>query len=704
MKIQFFGLIMLMVFFSCHKKESKKITETVKIDNPILQEWKTTFGVPPFDLIEDEHYLPAFEKGIEEQKINIDKILSNNEKPTFQNTIEAIERSGKTLGKVRQLFFAINSVNTNSELEAVNKEIAPKLSSNTDDIYLNKVLFERVKTIYDQKQSLNLSPEEEELLEKTYNKFIRSGANLNQEEQKRLREVNMRLASLSQEFGENLLNDTNAFELYVDEERNLGNLPSNLRTVAAKEAIKRGHEGGWSFTLHRPSINPFLQASTNRDLREKIFEAYANLANNDDENDNKAILEEIVSLRVEKAHLLGYETHADYILSNNMAKNSKAVYDFMDKIWPNALAMAKEERKALAKIMEEEGIEGKFKGSDWHHYVEKIRNERYAFNEEETRPYFELNAVREGAFILANKLFGITFKERNDLPKWHPMQQVYEVLEADGKHLGVIYMDFYARESKRGGAWMNALRLQSKLDGDVRPIVTNNFNYAPPTKDEPSLLSFSEAETVFHEFGHALHGLFSDVKYESFSGTNVPRDFVEFPSQVMENWMSEPEVLKLFAKHYKTGEVIPDALIEKMRQANEFNGGFATVEYMAAAYLDMAWHTLNDTIRQNTSDFEKKEMDRLGLIEEIIPRYRSTYFQHIFRSGYSSGYYSYLWSQVLDADAFQAFKETTLFDQETAMRYRKMLSQGGSKDGMKLYKEFRGREPKIDPLLKKKGF
>ncbi len=704
MKVQLLGVAIMMILFSCQKKESKTIEEDVKIENPILQEWKTEFGVPPFDLIENKHYLPAFEEAFAEQKKNIEKIVTNSEKPTFQNTIEAIERSGKTLGKVNRIFSAVNAANTNSELEAVSKEIAPKLSSNKDDLYLNEALFEKVKTIYDQRESLGLSSEEMQLLDKTYKRFIRSGAKLGEEEQKRLREINTKLATLSQEFGENLLNETNAFELFVDEERNLGKLPTNLRAVAAQEAIKRGHEGGWSFTLHRPSINPFLQASSNRTLRKKIFDGYANRANNNNENDNKAILEELASLRVEKAHLLGYETHADYILSNNMAKNPKAVYDFMDKIWPKALKMAKEERNALAEKMKEEGIEEKFDGSDWRHYVEKVRNERYSFNEDETRPYFELNAVREGAFALANKLFGITFKERNDLPKWHPTQQVYEVLEADGTHLGVIYMDFYARESKRGGAWMNALRSQSKLDGEITPIVTNNFNYAPPTENEPTLLSFSEAETVFHEFGHALHGLFSDVKYESLSGTNVPRDFVEFPSQVMENWMSEPEVLKLFAKHYKTGEVIPDSLIKKMNEANEFNGGFATVEYMAAAYLDMAWHTLKDNIKQNTNEFEKNEMDRLGLIEEIIPRYRSTYFQHIFRGGYSSGYYSYLWSQVLDADAFQAFKETSIFDQETAKRYRKMLSQGGSKDGMELYEEFRGREPKIEPLLKSKGF
>ncbi len=702
MKTNIIVLTLALTIFSCQKKQEEP-SKTTMTNNPLLQEWKTEFGVPPFDSIKNEHYLPAFEKGIEEQKNNIEQIIVNKEEPTFQNTIEAIERSGETLTKVKQVFFAVNAAHTNEELKAVSKEIAPRLSSTQDDIYLNKALFEKVKAVYAKKDSLHLSPEETRLLEETYKKFIRSGANLEKEKQERLREINTKLASLGQEFGDHLLNETNAFELYVEEEKDLGNLPTNLKGVAKEEAKKREHEQGWSFTLHRPSINPFLQASPNRTLRKEIFDGYANRANNDNEDDNKAIIQEMVSLRVERAHLLGYDTHADYVLSNNMAKNPQAVYAFMDKIWPKVLDIAKEERDALATRMKKEDETAAFEGSDWRHYVEKVREERYQFNEDETRPYFEINAVREGAFALANKLFGLTFKDRSDLPKWHPSQQVYEVLEADGKHLGVLYMDFYARESKKGGAWMNSLRSQSKLDGDVTPIVTNNFNYATPTKDEPTLLSFTEAETVFHEFGHALHGLFSNVKYPSLSGTSVPRDFVEFPSQVMENWMSEPEVLKLFAKHYKTGEVIPDSLIEKMNKANRFNDGFATVEYMAAAYLDMAWHTLNDTTQQDVNAFEKKEMDRLGLIEEIIPRYRSTYFQHIFNGGYSSGYYSYLWSQVLDADAFQAFKETSIFDQEKAKRYRTMLSKGGSEEGMKLYTDFRGREPQIEPLLKKKG-
>lgn len=690
------------ILYSC-VNQSEKIMDK-KIDNPLLTEWNTPFGVPPFDKITSENYLPAIRAGISEQAAEIDAIISNPESPSFKNTIEALEFSGATLSKVTRAFYAVKGANTDDILNETGKTLAPELSKHYDNINLNPELFKRVDIIFKQKESINLSAEELKLLEETYKNFVRAGVNLNKEKQIRLRELNGRLATLSQKFGDNLLNETNNFELHVSDSADIGNASKSLLAVATKESKKRGHSAGWSFTLHRPSINPFLQASTNHLLRKQIFDGYALRGNNNNEYDNKAILEEMASIRVEKAHLKGFKTHADYILSDNMAETPQAVYDFLDKLWVPALNRAKKEHEALSKIAKKDGVENKFKGSDWRHYVEKVRKEKFNFDEEETRPYFEFTAVREGVFMLANKLFGLTFKELNNVPKWHETQQVFEVLEADGSHLGVIYLDFFTRESKRGGAWMNALRSQSNVDGMITPIVTNNFNFPPSTEDTPSLLSFSEAQTFFHEFGHALHGLLSDVKYESLSGTSVPRDFVEFPSQVMENWMSEPEVLNLYAKHYKTGEVIPKSLIKKMKDANDFNEGFRTVEYMAAAYLDMAWHTLQDTTHQKTNAFEKKEMDRLGLIDEIIPRYRSTYFSHIFSGGYSSGYYSYLWSEVLDADAFEAFRETgDLFDPETASKYRKLLSQGGTKTGMELYLEFRGSEPKIEALMKKRG-
>ncbi len=668
--------------------------------NPILAEWNTPFGIPPFDKISSEDYLPAFREAIRMHEEEIQAIARNPEEPTFVNTVVALETSGAALTKVSNLFFAVEAANTDSILKETANIMAPELSKHGDNIKLNEKLFARIKKVY---ETADVQGEDKRLLEETYKSFVRAGAELQGADKERLRAINERLATLSQKFGNNLLDETNNFELYIDDSNDVAGIPENLLTVAAEEAKKRGHKSGWVFTLHRPSINPFLQSCRNRDHRKTIFTGYMMRGDNDNDKDNKAILEEMAALRAERAHLLGYETHADFVLADNMAETPAAVYEFMDQLWTPALNMAKTERDALAEAMKKDGVEGEFEGWDWRYYVEKIRAERYNFNEEETRPYFEFNAVKDGVFMLANKLFGLTFREMTDAPKWHPDQQVYEVIDADGSHLGVIYMDFFARESKRGGAWMNEIRAQSSVNGMVTPIVTNNFNFSPPA-DGISLLSFTEAQTLFHEFGHALHGLFSNVKYESLSGTNVPRDFVEFPSQVMENWMSEPEVLKLYAKHYQTGEVIPDELIRRMNEANAFNSGFATVEYMAAAYLDMAWHTLKTTERQATREFEKAEMERLGLIKEIIPRYRSTYFAHIFSGGYSAGYYAYLWSEVLDADAFRAFKETSIFDRETARRYRKMLSMGGSKPGMELYIEFRGRKPEIEPLLEKKGF
>lgn len=698
-------LLSIVVLASCQPNQ-KEVIE-ISTDNPLLSEWNTPYGVPPFDKIKNEHYKPAFESALKDHKEEIDVIVNNSEAPTFENTIVALEMSGAGLTKVSSVFYAVNGANTNDELDAVASEMAPIFSAHYDDINLNKGLFKQVETVYNTTDKSKLSEEQQKLLEDTYKGFVRSGVALEGEKEERLREINARLAVLADAFGKNVLAETNAYDMHITDKEDLGNLSSSLVALAADEAKARGHESGWSITVQRPSINPFLQSSPNKERRQEIFDAYAMRGDNDNEFDNKAIIQEMVLLRTEKANLLGYETHADLILETAMAKNPEAVFNFLDQLWAPVLEMAKAERKAMADYMKKEGVEGTFSGSDWRHYVEKVRKERYDFDEDEMRPYFEFNAVKNGAFELANKLFGLTFKELKDIPKWHEDQQVFEVLEADGSHLGVIYMDFFARESKRGGAWMNELRAQSNVDGNyVTPIVTNNFNFPRPTETEPSLLSFRDAETMFHEFGHALHGLFSNVTYESQSGTNVPRDFVEFPSQVMENWMSEPKVLKLYAKHYQTGEVIPDALIKKMNDANSFNQGFMNVEYMAAAYLDMYWHTIKDMDPRDAREFEKEQMNKLGLIAEIVPRYRSEYFNHIFSSpvGYSSGYYSYKWSEVLDADAFQAFKDAgSIFDEETAKKFRYMLSQGGSKDGMELYVEFRGSEPEIDPLLVKLG-
>ncbi len=705
MKLKFYPIAALaLAFAACSNAEEPKTDDTEMLKNPLIAEWTTPFGVPPFDIIKNKHYLPAFKYAITVHDAEIEVIVANTEAPNFKNTVEAFELSGALLVKVSNVFFNLEAANTNDSLKEISTEMAPVLSEHDDNIMLNEKLFARIKTVYNEVDRKTLSDEENRLLDETYKNFVRGGADVVGEKKARLKEINSRLAVLSRMYGDNLLAETNNFELYLTDSADLAGLPASSIAIAKEEAKNRKHETGWVFTLQRPITEAFLQSSAKPELRKKMFDGYAMRGNNDNANDNKAILEEMANLRVERANILGFKTHAEYELANSVAETTEAVYGFMDKLWPPALAMATAERDALAIKMKKDGVNSPFEASDWRYYVEKVRAERYNFNEEETRPYFEFTAVREGCFMLANKLFGLTFKELRDVPKWHPDQQVFEVLEADGKHLGIIYMDFFARESKQGGAWMNEIRSQSNVNGMITPIVTNNFNFPPPTADGPSLLSFDEAQTLFHEFGHGLHGLFSNVKYQSLSGTRVPRDFVEFPSQVMENWMSEPEVLKLYAKHYKTGEVIPDEMINRMNAASKFGLGFTTVEYMSAAYLDMAWHTLTAPNTLGTNAFEKAEMDRLKLISQIIPRYRSTYFAHIFSGEYMAGYYSYLWSEVLDADAFAAFKETNVFDKETAARYRKMLASGGSKPGMDLYLEFRGKQPNIDYLLVKKGF
>lgn len=695
-------ILISVLLSSCMQDPSQDETAS---ENPILMEWDTPFGVPPFDLIEDQHYLPAFESAMATDMIEIGAIITNEEDPTFENTIEALERSGADLSRVSRVFFAVNGAHSNDSIREIARVMSPRLSAHGDDISLNADLYAKVKLVYDQKESLELTGEQKRLLEETHKGFVRSGISLDIESQTRLREINTRLAELSQQFGQNLLAETNDFEMLVTEREKLGNLPESLVAAAAKEAESKGYEEGWVFTLSRPSINPFLQYSPDRELRKKIFMGYAMRGDNGNDKDNKESLSEMASLRAERANLMGYESHAHFILSDNVAENPDNVYGLLDQLWEPALKVSIEEKNALEDMMHKDGIEGELEGWDWRHYVEKVRKARFDLDEDQLRPYFEFNAVKSGVFTLATNLFGLTFEELKDVPRWHPDQQVYEVKEADGSHLGIVYLDFFTRPSKRGGAWMNSLRSQSKLDGEVTPIVTTNFNFPPPTEDSPSLLSFTEAQTLFHEFGHALHGLLSNVTYQSLSGTSVPRDFVEFPSQVMENWMSEPQVMKLYAKHYETGEVIPDELIAKLKASGTFNQGFATVEYLSASYLDMAWHTLRELTINNATDFERSEMDRIGLIKQIIPRYRSTYFNHIFGGdpSYSSGYYSYIWSEVLDADAFQAFKETSLFDQETAGKFRHMLSQGGSRPGMDLYIEFRGKEPEIEPLLVKRG-
>ena len=674
-------------------------------DNPLLAEWHTAFGVPPFDRLTNAHYLPAFREAMAQHKAEIAAIVDQSDAPTFANTLEALDRAGALYARVSSVFDAVNGANTNDTLQEIDRELAPERAAHADDISMNPALYQRIKAVYDQRAQLVLTPEQLRLLEETHKDFVRRGAALDETAKARMKEINGELAGLSQAFGQHVLAETNAYELHVTDTADLGNLSDNLVALAAEEARKRGHDGGWSFTTQRPSINPFLESSPNRDLRRQIFAAYALRGDNDNDNDNKTILARMAALRAERAKLLGYPTHAAFVLADNMAETPARVMGFLDRVWAPALLVAKQERADMQQMMNAEGVAGTLDGSDWRYYTEKVRKARYDLDPALLSPYFEVNAVRDGVFMVANRLYGLTFEPRVDLPRWHPDQQVFEVKDTDGSHLGVLYMDFFARASKRGGAWMNSLREQSNLDSAVTPVVTTNFNFAAPAGGGPALITFDDALTLAHECGHALHGLLSNVTYESLSGTAVAQDFVEFGSQIMENWMSEPEVLRMYAKHYQTGEVIPDALVAKLQASDTFNQGFITVEYVAASYLDMAWHSLPKPVEHAPRSFEQAEMDRIGLIPEILPRYRSTYYSHIFDGGYAAGYYAYLWAEVLDKDAFQAFKETgDLFDPATARRLREsILSKGGTRPGMDMYVEFRGREPSIDALLEARG-
>lgn len=673
--------------------------------NPFFTEYSTPFQVPPFDLIEEEHFLPAYEKSIALQKKEISAINNNQDEPGFDNTIEAIDRSGAQLNKVESVFSNLRSANTNDELNAIAEKVAPMLSGHQDDIRLNPDLFKRVKAVYEIKDELELNPEQRSLLDKVYKNFVRGGAELNEEGKARLREINSKLSILTLNFGNNLLAETNGYKLYIENEEDLAGLTGGIIAGAAEAAKADGQEGKWLFTTHRPSMYPFLTYSEKRELREKLHTAYFSRCDNDNEYDNKKILIEIVNLRVEKAHLLGYETHAHYVLDKNMAKNPEGVYNLIRPVWDAALPVAQNEVKEMQAIIDQEGRDFKLENWDWWYYAEKVRKAKYDLDEEEIRPYFKLENVRDAVFQVANNLWGLTFAPLNDIPKPHPDALAFEVKEADGSHLGVLYMDFFPRASKRGGAWMSSFRKQYRDNGEmVTPVITTVFNFTKPAGDKPALISFDEASTIFHEFGHALHGLLSDCNYYTLSGTSVSRDFVELPSSIMENWCGEPEVMKMYGKHYETGEAIPDELIEKIKNAGHFNQGFTNLEYLSAAFLDMDWHTLKEPQEIDVHKFEAESMSKLGLIPEIMVRYRSTYFSHIFSGGYSAGYYSYKWSEVLDADAYEAFLETSLFDKETASSYREnILSKGGTEDPMVLYKKFRGREPSIEPLLKRDG-
>ncbi len=703
-KAAIFFTCLVLLLVSC-SKQTKETSADTALANPFLEEWDTPFGVPPFEQIKEEHYMPAFEEGMKQHKLEIEALVNNSDSPTFENTVEALDRSGELLTKVANVFNNLTSAHTNEQLQKIEAEVKPLLAKHNDDINLNEDLFLRIKAVYGQKDILDLKPEQSMLLEKTYKEFVRGGASLSEEKKARFRKINEELSVLSVKFDKNVLDETNAFELVIEEEEDLAGLPQSVITAASEAAKERGYEGKWVITLHKPSFIPFLQYSEKRSLREKVFKAFASLCNNDNEFDNKKIVSRIAALRAERAQLLGYKTHADFVLEENMAKNANQVYSFLQQIWKPALAKAKEEARELQAMIEKEGSDFELQPWDWWFYAEKVKKAKYDLDDSTLRPYFKLENVRQGVFEVANKLWGITFHELEDMPKYHQDVEVVEVRDADGSHIGILYVDYFPRASKQGGAWMNAYRKQSRRNGkDIRPVIVNVGNFTKPTADTPSLISFDHALTLFHEFGHALHGLLSDCTYEKLSGTDVPRDFVELPSQIMENWASAPEVIKSYARHYETGEPIPDELLEKIKKSSHFNQGFATVEYLASSFLDMEWHTLAEAKEMDCTEFEHTAMEKIGLIPEIIPRWRSTYFGHIFAGGYASGYYSYIWAEVLDSDAFEAFKETSLFDRETAQSFREnILERGGTEEPMTLYLRFRGAEPKIEPLLKKRG-
>ena len=691
------------VLGACSSSKKSDVAETTP--NPFFTEFATPFGVPPFDKIEVAHYKPAFLKGMEEHKKEIDAIVNNTEEPTFANTIVALDQAGELLNKVLYAFSGQSSVNTTDEIQELEQELYPLFSAHSDDISLNPALFARVKAVYDNQASLGLDKEQKKLLEETYKGFVRGGANLDADNQAKLRELNEKISVLELTFGQNMLKETNAFKLVIDKKEDLAGLPESLVAAAAETAAADSMEGKWVFTLHNPSVMPFLQYADNRALREKIFKAYINRGNNGNENDNKEVVKQLVAARLDKAKLLGYEDFAAYVLEENMAKNEKNVYNLLDQVWTPALKKAKEELADINTEIRKEGGNFDAEGWDWRYYADKARQAKFNMDENEVRPYLELNHVRDGAFYVANKLYGITFTEIKDIPKPDPDAYAFECKDKDGSPLGVLYMDFYTRPGKSGGAWCGGYRSQTYKDGKrVDPIVTTVFNFSKPAAGQPALLSADEAETVFHEFGHALHSLFGDVHY--YGVADVPRDFVELPSQVNEHWVFEPEVLKVYAKHYETGEVIPQELVDKIVKSGKYGQGFATVEYLAASLLDMDYHILKE--QQPDMDveaFEANALNSRGLIRQIPPRYRTTYFSHTMTGGYTAGYYSYIWAEVLDADAFEAFKETgNIFNPEKAKAFREnILSKGGSEDAMTLYQKFRGQEPSIDPLLKRKG-
>ena len=677
-----------------------------KIDNPFFKNYSTPYETPPFDQIQIAHYEPAFDEGIRLLNEEIQNIANNVETPTFSNTIIALERSGKLLNKVSSVFFNVLSAEANEEMMEISQRISPKLSESYNNIYLNENLFKRVKSIYDQKELLSLSLEDTRLLDETFEAFSVRGATLNSKDKEKYRELSTELSLLSLTFDQNILKDKNRYELLLTQEEELTGLPESIREAASLQAKEKG-KNGWLFNLSAPSYIPFMRYAASRELREKMYREYMSIGNKGDEYDNKEIIRKIVNIRLEIAHLMGYSTYADYQLKHTMAKTPTRVYKLLNDLLEAYKPVALKEYKAVQEYASEiEKTAFTVMPWDWSYYSEKLKDLRFNVNDEMTRPYFELEQVRKGVFNLATLLYGITFKPNKDIPVYHPEVKAYEVFDIDGKFLAILFTDFHPREGKQSGAWMNNIKDQyHETDGsDSRPQVIIVMNFTRPTETKPSLLTFDEVNTLLHEFGHALHGMFAQGAYASLSGTNVYRDFVELPSQLMENWLTEKEFLDQIAIHYQSGEKIPQEFIQKLIDAANFNVGYACCRQLSFGFLDMAWHTLKNPFQGDVIAFEKEAWKQTNIVPEVADTLMSSSFGHIFSGGYSAGYYSYKWAEVLDADAFSLFKETGIFNQETALSFRKnILEKGGSEDPDILYKRFRGKDPEIGALLKRNG-
>jgi len=691
----FYSFITLSVMLTQFACTSQKKEES----NSILKESNAPFGAPEFDKFKIEDYKEAFDRGFEEKRADIKAIIENSDAPTYANTIDALEMSGRTLDKVGAIFFNLNESENTPQMTEIEEYVVPKMTELSGYIFMNDTLFNRIRAIYDVKESLGLNEEQSIVLENYYQGFVRGGALLNAEDKAKLLDIDTRIGLAQIKFSTNLLADNKAFKLEITDKADLAGLPQSVIDAAASEDGK-----SWVFTLDKPSCIPFLQYADNRALREKVYKAYYGRGDNNNENDNKAIIKEILQLRQQKAKLLGFESFAHFVLDEKMAKTPEAALDLLNKIWEPAVKRAAEEKAELQKIADREGAGIKIEGWDWFYYTEKLRKEKYALNDETITPYFKLENVLQGAFDCATKLYGVKFVKRTDIPVYHPEVSTYEVLDSEGNHLSIFYTDFFPRDTKRQGAWMTNFVNQRNICGEnIRPMVVNVCNFTTPQGDVPALLNIDETRTLFHEFGHALHGMLTQTHYPSVSGTNVKHDFVELFSQVNEKWSIHPEVLPTYAKHYKTGEAIPDSLIAKMQKSAHFNLGFETTELVAAALLDMKMHLIEDYSNFDCNEYEKVLRKELGFINEIEYRYRSTNFAHVFGGGYAVGYYAYLWAEVLDCDAFELFLEKGVFDPATAAAFKRLVEMGGSKDPMREYREFRGADPNPDALLRARG-